>query len=118
MLILFFLVGLIGGILWIRANHDSVGAIGLIVICGLGVAVSTLVLPLNRMDTYAEIKQYEALEATVTAARDNDTGIETAALQLQIIKANQWLASVKYWRSKRVFSIYWPAEIDALQPIE
>ena len=77
---------------------------------------AVLVIPLNRMEVSADLEQYRAVAETVERARAAGRDIENAALQLRIAEMNQWRAKALYWR-RSAFGLWWPAEVETLEPI-
>jgi len=63
-----------------------------------------------------DIVGFKETKATVERARETGSWIERAALQQEVIRANTWLARVKYW-NKTVFDLWIPDAVDDLEPI-
>jgi hypothetical protein len=74
-------------------------------------------VPLNRMESHAQISQFRAVGHTVTQARRNGPELESAAMQLKVAEMNQWLARQQYWNDT-VFDIWIVDEVSELEPIE
>ena len=72
-------------------------------------------VPLERMETHAEIAMFHALGATATAALGVEA-LEMAAYQMKVAEANQWLASTQYWNGT-LFDLWIPDVVDDLEPI-
>ena len=95
--------------------REPAGAL-LALICFSALIVAVPMVPLNRMSVHADIQQYRAVQETVERARAAGRDIENAALQLRIAEMNQWRAEALYWR-RSAFGLWWPAEVEALEPI-
>ena len=100
-------------------RRDDMNAYGFFATFGgvivLGIAL--LFLALNRMGTRANIQEYEAVRATLDTARERGGDIESAAFQLKVAEMNQWRAGAIYWRTTP-FRLWWPEEVDQLEPIQ
>jgi hypothetical protein len=80
---------------------------------------ASITMPISRMGYGADIEHYKSTAATVAAARSKDdiSEYEYAALQLEIIKKNAWLARSQYWNGT-IFGDWIPDAVDDLVPIE
>lgn len=84
--------------------------------------IALILIPITRMQTYSEIKQFRSIQQSIANAREDkqhfgNFNIENAALQQEVIKANRWLVSVKYWKTT-TFSLWIPDEINNLSEIK
>jgi hypothetical protein len=83
----------------------------------IGILIMALIaLPLVRMGAYSGIAEFEETRATYERARSAGVGIESAAIQTDIAKANRWLASAQYWNGT-IFDHFIPDEVMNLEPI-
>lgn len=105
------------GLIFMRYAVFELLALILIVLSGFGLILTAIILPVNIMEINSAIKQFQAVEITVNTARMNGEKIENAAMQLEIIKANQWLAAMKYY-NHTVFDIWIPDSVESLQQIK
>ena len=107
--------------LWIASKGDwdlieGTGAI-LAFISGMALVIGLIILPINRMDSFAKIAEYKSVELTLEQARKDDNQMENVALQHKIIDSNKWLASQLYYNGT-LFDIWVPDEILELEPIK
>ena len=111
---------LFGGLLLGRymANRYETEFFGSVLTMAAGILLlgAVLAIPMSRMEIGAAIQQYRAVQETVERARAAGRDIENAALQLRIAEMNQWRASALYWR-RSAFGLWWPAEVETLEPI-
>jgi len=103
-----------------RGGGMSSEEVGLLV--GLGILLAAVLLFLLgacRLTVNGKIREFLALEATVHAARQNESisELELAALQQKIIEANKWLASAKYYRRLFWTNVFYPPAVLELEPI-
>ena len=113
------LAALIVGVVWrINIDHwDTFGPDIVMVLSGLFLAIAIAGIPLNKLGVRANIERFYAIADTAEYARSSGDALEGAAFRLKIAEANQWLAEAKYWRGT-TFWIYWPDEIDDMEPIK
>lgn len=71
-------------------------------------------LPFQRMDVHSRIAQFHAIEAS----RLGGTPIEAAAWRMQVAEQNAWLASAKYYNHTQLFDLWYPDEVDQVEPIK
>jgi len=107
-----FIIGLVLNRSW---KTSEVGFI-LSLLSGLVLFIALLALPISRMDTVSESRQFEAVRATITDARENGVPLESAAIQMKVVERNEWLAGAKYWR-ETIFRIWVHPIVDSLEPI-
>lgn len=104
---------IISGLLWSTSKFfgvilSSLGLFGLLLIA--------LMLPINHYIVKGEIKQFESIQKTVKESREKEINIEDAAIKIEIIKQNAWLADTQYWNTT-VFDIFIPDKINKLEPL-
>jgi len=91
-----------------------------VLMCCVGVvliAVVTITIPVSQIEERAAIIKFTETKATVLRARESGAWVERAALQVEIIKGNKWLAEVKYWNNWLWFDLWIPDAVDDLEPI-
>lgn len=73
--------------------------------------------PVFWCDQRGKIEQFMATKslATTTGSHAN---FEAATFLIEINKANRWLANAQYWAKKPLLAMFWPQEINNLQPIK
>lgn len=110
-------------LLWLWATKaDFVEGSGFLCLLGL-VTVSVLLvialgtLPLSYYGTFAEIEQFNSVQITLNTARENGSDLEDAAMQIEVMKSNSWLANKKYWNTT-IFDLWIPDAINKLEPIK
>lgn len=90
----------------------------LVIISGIILTLGVLLLPVSYYGTKSEIQEYYSVKQTIKEARQADTSeVERATVTQKIIETNQWLASAKYWNNS-IFDIYYPDEIESLEPLK
>lgn len=112
-LVLFLIVYLLAR----RDDFDSVWSIGLLMIIGLFLAVSSIGLVVSRLETRVCINKFYSTQATIEAARYHNDPIERAALVHKVQEQNAWLANTQYWNSKWLLDWYYQDEIETMKPI-
>jgi len=75
-----------------------------------------IAIPIHRAVTRENYIEFLVTRDVVETARARGTDIESAALQMKIMEANQWLASAQYWNAHR-FDIYIQDDLISLEPI-
>jgi len=81
-------------------------------------AILAVTVPTARMGDRAEIAEFNAVRATVEAARKNGIDpLELAAFQQTVADANKWLAEKQYWRGT-VFGIWFAPQVEKMSPIQ
>ena len=110
---------LVVGIWFARKNSDCMeweiaGTIAA-AIGGLWLLITLLMLPISHIEVRGKIQQFNAVEATLTTARERGDHIENAAFQIKVSEANEWLAEMKYYDA--LFDWYYPDEVLELDPI-
>ena len=111
-----------GAIIWGERDLPGSGDllhVNVILFSGFALIVGSITMPISRMGYGADIEHYKSTAATVAAARSKDdiSEYEYAALQLEIIKKNAWLARSQYWNGT-IFGDWIPDAVDDLVPIE
>lgn len=123
LLLLFFLGVIVVGIIMLKISDSYYNDIfdfsaEMTILVGSAILVISLIcIPLLRMDTTSDIQKFNAIQMTIDNARINNAKYETAAFQIKISEANQWLASTKYWNDS-IFDIWIPDIIEDLQYIK
>lgn len=84
--------------------------------CILVFVGSIIAIPMNHAAMRTDYVKFLVTRDVVEKARERETDIESAALQLKIMEANQWLASAQYWNA-HLFDIYIPDDVISLKPI-
>ena len=117
MIILLGLIALtILGMILLILDFEIIG--GIITIAGMMFLFVALIgIPPKNYRYHNDIQIFKSVELSINNARINNIGLENAALQLQVIEANKWLASAQYWNST-IFDIYVPDEVDDLKQIK
>lgn len=101
---------------------DCVLAIACVVF-GIGLLAVLCCIPINRLDTKAEIEQFRATQNTLVEIRaadwfDKVSPYEIAAIQQKVVEANRWLANAKYYAAHPLTNWFYPQEIFKLKPIK
>jgi len=110
MIFLPILIGLILVGSWLLVKFDECDwqfVWGVILIIVGGVLLVTLP---------AEIATFRATAQSVENAEKNGIDLDDATLQLEVLKRNNWLARVQYYR-KTTFWIFISSEVEELEPI-
>jgi len=89
----------------------------MVVFGGIFVLVVLVTAPVSYYRTISEFEKYNAMKQTILVAREKNRDIETAAIQLEIIKINKWIANTKYWNNT-IFDWWFPDKINELAPLE
>ena len=111
-------LGVIGAIIWNKvSDYAEMGPIVLGVVCGAVGLITGLVLLINPLEVRGDIKEFISVQTTVDTARNNGESIENAAIQLEVIEMNQWLADIQYENGLFFFGDFIPNEVDNLEPI-
>ena len=76
--------------------------------------ISTVALPLERLEDMSFIMEYESVKATMES--DSFTEIERAALIQDAFKINKSIAKRKFW-NETIFDVYIVDEAANLEPI-
>ena len=100
--------------------HQDTDNITAVLICTLSIIallMLSITLPFARMDYRAQEQAFIATTQAVERARRNPELLETAALQLDIVKTNRWLARAQYMNTT-VFDIFIPDSVEQLEPIQ
>jgi len=101
----------------IRGFLDDIIFPALLIIGVLGLFLSLIMVPLNRMNVNAHIKMFQSVEQTAKVARDNNKMcLERAAFQQKVADKNEWLASTKYWNNT-ICDLWIPDKVKKLEPI-
>lgn len=105
-----------------KCNFDDswwVAAMTSWVFGGLFLFILLIVIPIQRFDVKANIQEYEAFKKTVQISRLNELSeYERAAITKDVADWNQWIARAKYYNNTFWFGVYWPNEVDKLEPFE
>lgn len=96
--------------------YESEKGVIVAIIAGVCLVIALVLIPLSRMGARAEMAQFRAVAETGEVAREASDPLERAAWTQKVSEANEWLASAQYW-SQSVFAIYWPREVNDLEPI-
>jgi len=78
--------------------------------------ITIITIPLERYGTRCQIEEFSSIKQSITQSRLN-INVESAAMQLKIIKTNQWLVRKKYWNDT-LFDIWIPDEVEGLKPLK
>ncbi|MCR4334341.1 MAG: hypothetical protein NUV47_01250 [Patescibacteria group bacterium] len=112
------------GIIILRAKFFEDAIVGglLIILPGIVLSIALILIPMQRMCIYSEIKQFQIAQETISNARKNGLTvntltIENVAILQKIIDANKWLVNAKYWKTT-IFSLWIPDEINNLSEIK
>lgn len=97
-------------------DGSALALIGLLVAAFLLVNFLVMI-PIHRNEATTTLLGIEATRATVAHSRENNHPLEQAALTHKIIEANNWVSSAQYWSQHWFFWVYWPAEVQTVQPI-
>ena len=103
-----------GIVLVVRDDLSTLGGFGC-VFGGLSILILTLCLIILPMEVGGEMQAYYATRSAIENARETGM-IENAAMQLEIIDINKWLAKAKYWNGK--FPAFYPGEIVTLEALK
>ena len=68
------------------------------------------------LEAAAQRARLHALQETLTAARESGRTLESAAFQLRVAEANEWIAEAQFWNDSAL-DIWVPDWVDALEPI-
>ena len=119
LIIITLLVFIAGYLLYNYKEYDyEISGVFTMIFSGFILILMVVSIPINRMETKAEIKQFKSIQLTIQKARKNNNDkIENAAFQMKIADNNSWLAGISYWNTT-VFDIWIPDEIENLKPIE
>ncbi len=115
-IIIVLVLVLIIGIVWFNIDDLSFGAIGFLFGGIAGLVLCIVFLVVMPLEIKKEISQFNAIKHTLEIARENET-IENTAIQLKIIKANEWLAGVQYYNST-MFKLWIPDIVNELEPLK
>ncbi len=120
-IVLFLVVVVIGYSLQALSESWSLEIWGEMIL-GVGLillALSLLMIPLHRAMVNSSIAEHEAIRQTVTISREQGeiTDLERIRLTEDIVKANRWLASAKYYVGNPWLNIYYPKDLQLLEPI-
>lgn len=88
-------------------------------ICYLAIALTCINLGIFTANIFivnSRIRQFEAVQETLKHARIQGEPMEAAALTLQIVEANKWLAAQKYY-NHTLFGGAIPDAVDELEPL-
>jgi uncharacterized iron-regulated membrane protein len=94
--------------------REVFGVIGT-TIGGILVFLCLVTIPMQRMSAMAYISKVEA--SRLTKAVDDSDPIEGAAWRMYAAKTNADLAEARYYNDS-LFDIWWPDEIDSVEPIK
>jgi hypothetical protein len=113
-LIISVIVLVAGIILVVRDEWSTLGGVGC-VFGGIAVVLLIPCLIFLPMGVRGEMQEYYATKAAIENARETGT-IENAAMQLEIINMNKWLAQAQYWNER--FPAFYPADIVTLEALK
>ena len=73
-----------------------------------------------RLSTPGEIREFQAVQQTLSDARGNTgiSAIELAAIQTEVIKANCWLAGTQFYAKNPWTNWFIPVSVLDLRPIK
>lgn len=83
------------------------------IFAGVMLAIALVFLPIQRMDTMANLAGFRAIEQS----REGGTAIEAAAWRMKVAEANAWLASTQYWNGTP-FDLWIPDAVESVEPIK
>ena len=121
MIFLPILIGLILVGSWLLVKFDECdwqfiwGTI-LIIVGGVLLVVFLLIWVRNYYEIPKEIAVFRATQQSIENAKKNGIDFDDAALQVIVVKRNNWLARVQYYR-KTTFWIFISSEVEELEPI-
>ena len=118
-LVILFVCLMVGVLVMLSVcSYSSWHAFGVFMtlLSGILLIMVIIVIPIERMGTLSQIKEFEATKATYKAAMVNPNTLENATIQLDIAKMNRWVASTQYWNTT-CFDIWIPDEVNRLTPI-
>ena len=96
--------------------QETFGFIGT-AICLLWLFIVCISIPIEQLNRGAEIVHIKELQKSINKARTGTRMIETAAIQTEIAKANQWIAEQKYY-NKTIFDLWIPDEVECMKAVE
>jgi hypothetical protein len=110
LILIFLAVGFVG-VLLLR-DYEEISIPFLLI--GLIGVICIAILPFYRIGVESEISQFKAV---VVSLESSDGEIESAAVRIEAVKANSWLADRQYYNNTFLFDWFIPDEVDSLTPI-
>lgn len=106
---------LVGSLVWARCKKGYL-EIPLSIAFGSAclLVMISITIPVIHLATNEEVARFRAVRATVHAARLDGIPLESAAIQIKVTEANQWLAGAQYYRGT-LFRCWVPATVDTLE---
>lgn len=124
MLILAIFVGLVGlaivGGKGIREEWFNVEVPwGILMICGIVCAfIFGLSALINPPQVHAQMREFEALKATVESAEARGINYMDIGVTNEVITMNRWLVNQQYYNTLWLSGLFIPDEIDSLEIIQ
>ena len=116
-LVMFLMLGLIGIALCKR--HHKIGAVFEIFGFGLFLFLLFILTPIIAIENRAWVAKFEAVKATLEAARQTDTQqLELTTIQKEVIKYNAGLAKKQYYNRWYLNGLVIPDIVDTMEPIK
>ena len=116
-------IGLISGLLLCNEMMDYydfeiLGISGMILI-GVTMFILIIALPVEYTTNLSNIQNFKAIRETVESQRLNElSDYERVGLTKNIIEANQWLRTKRFWNQYKLINPLIPEEVDKLEFIK
>ena len=77
-------------------------------------------IPICRLNSNDRIIEYNTRKETILEQRNNKniSELENVQMYKEIVDANAWLETTKYWANNKWFNIYYSQEVNNLTPIK
>ena len=90
----------------------------LLILFGIILIIASVALVVDPIEDICEIREFRAIESSLANARLNGIDLEDAALQMKIIEANTWLASIQYWTTHPLTNWFHSKKVLELKPLQ